>query len=311
MSAAQRSSRGRESADVKVGLRAARQSGVITDRQAVDSGMSRASISRRVASGAWVRVLPRVYRLASSPETWHQRAGAACLWAGEGIALSHQSAAYLWSFDGFRECPVHVMTHKSLRTTAPWLVIHRVARLIPFDTTRKDGLPVTTPSRTLLDLGAVCDEESVDVAVDSALRTGLVSMRRLERQLQVAGKKGCRGTSTLRHLVHRRGPAYRPMDSAAEIKFRRLCSRFRLPQPQHQYPNRAGTRRIDFAYPESMLAIEIDGFNPHFGRRALQYDRARQNELVAEGWTVIRFTWEDLESRSREVARIIRDFLAT
>jgi very-short-patch-repair endonuclease len=60
-----------------------------------------------------------------------------------------------------------------------------------------------------------------------------------------------------------------------------------------------------------MLAIEIDGFNPHFGRRALQYDRARQNELVAEGWTVIRFTWEDLESRSREVARIIRDFLAT
>jgi very-short-patch-repair endonuclease len=42
-----------------------------------------------------------------------------------------------------------------------------------------------------------------------------------------------------------------------------------------------------------MLAIEIDGFDPHFGRRAWQYDRARQNELVAEGWTVIRFTWDD------------------
>jgi very-short-patch-repair endonuclease len=296
---------------VRAQLKAARQLGVITDQQALESGLSRSSISRRVASGAWVRVLPRVYRVASTPESWQQRAGAACLWAGQGTALSHQAAAYVWSFEGFRDCPVHVMTHKSLHPAAPWLVIHRVARLTPFDTTRKDGLPVTTPSRTLLDLGAVCDEESVDIAIDSALRAGLVSMRRLQRQLEVTGRKGCRGTSTLRHLVHRRGPSYRPMDSAAEIKFRRLCTRFRLPEPKHQYPSRAGTRRIDFAYPESMLAIEIDGFNPHSGKRAWQYDRVRQNELVAEGWTVLRFTWEDLESRPREVARMVRQFLAT
>jgi very-short-patch-repair endonuclease len=202
------------------------------------------------------------------------------------------------------------MSHKSLRTPAPWVAIHRVGRLTPFDTTRKDGLPVTTPSRTLLDLGAVCDEGSVDIAIDSALRGGLVSMGRLVRQLEVSGRKGCRGTSALRHLVQARGRSYRPMDSGAEIKFRRLCSRFRLPQPQHQYPSRAGTRRIDFAYPDSMLAIEIDGFDPHFGRKAWQYDRARQNELVAEGWTVIRFTWDDLESRSTDVARMIRRFLA-
>jgi hypothetical protein len=190
LSAARGGPRGRESPDVRAGLRAARQFGGIADRQALDSGMSRSSISWRVASGAWVRVLPRVYRLASTPESWQQKAGAACLWAGEETALSHQAAAHLWGFEGFRDCPVHVMTHKSLRAAAPWLVIHRVARLTPFDTTRKDGLPVTTPSRTLLDLGAVCDEESVDIAIDSALRAGFVSMRRSERQLEVTGRKG-------------------------------------------------------------------------------------------------------------------------
>jgi very-short-patch-repair endonuclease len=309
MSVAQRPSRGKESADMRAALRAARQFGLVAYRQALDCGLSRSSISRRVASGAWLRVLPRVYRLASTPESWCQRALAACLWAGDGSALSHKAAAHLWGFEGFRECPVDVMTSRSLRVAAPWLVIHRVQGLIPFDVTRKEGIPVTTPSRTLLELGAVCDEGAVDIAIDSAVRDGLVSMERLQRQLEVSGTNGCRGTSVLRRLLHVRGRSYRPMDSGGEIRFRRLLSKFGLPQPQHQYPSRAGTRRIDFAYPEAMLAIEIDGFDPHSGKKAWQHDRARQNELVAEGWTVVRFTWDDLVYRSSDVAGLIRQFL--
>ncbi|MGH2816916.1 MAG: type IV toxin-antitoxin system AbiEi family antitoxin domain-containing protein [Actinomycetota bacterium] len=189
MSVAQRSSRGKEGSDVEAGLRAARQFGLVGYRQALDCGLSHSSISRRVATGAWVRVLPRVYRLASTPESWRQRALAACLWAGQAAALSHQAAAYLWGFEGFRECTIEVMTPKSLRVSAPWLVIHRVRRLTSFDTTRRDGIPVTTPSRTLLDLGAVCHEGAVDIAIDSALREGLVSMHRLERQLETSGTK--------------------------------------------------------------------------------------------------------------------------
>jgi very-short-patch-repair endonuclease len=72
----------------------------------------------------------------------------------------------------------------------------------------------------------------------------------------------------------------------------------------------AVARRIDFAYPDAMLAIEIDGFNSHFGKRAWQYDRARQNELAALGWTVVRFTWEDMRRRPSHVASLIRHFLS-
>lgn len=51
---------------------------------------------------------------------------------------------------------------------------------------------------------------------------------------------------------------------------------------------------IDVAFPALMIAIEIDGFAYHSDARTFVTDRRRQNMLVAAGWTVLRFTWQDL-----------------
>jgi very-short-patch-repair endonuclease len=73
------------------------------------------------------------------------------------------------------------------------------------------------------------------------------------------------------------------------------------------FQHRVGRYEIDFAYPELLLAIEVDGYGPHSSRRAFQADRDRQNVLVGLGWTVLRFTWADVVKRPDHVARLVAE----
>jgi very-short-patch-repair endonuclease len=79
-----------------------------------------------------------------------------------------------------------------------------------------------------------------------------------------------------------------------------------------QYEVRVGQRfigRVDFARPELRFAIEVDGYEFHSSLSAFNRDRARQNELVAAGWTVLRFTWDDIIHRPEVVVAAIRRVL--
>ncbi len=85
----------------------------------------------------------------------------------------------------------------------------------------------------------------------------------------------------------------------------RICRDHLLPVPVCQFEVRLGRRllgRVDFALPDLRLAIEVDGYERHASLQAFQHDRARQNDLVAAGWTVLRFTWDDLRQRPERVA---------
>ena len=66
--------------------------------------------------------------------------------------------------------------------------------------------------------------------------------------------------------------------------------------------------RIDLSYPEAMVAIEVDGWEWHHTRTAFDGDRARANDLVAAGWTVLRFTsgMTDAEAATHTAATLVR-----
>jgi very-short-patch-repair endonuclease len=78
------------------------------------------------------------------------------------------------------------------------------------------------------------------------------------------------------------------------------------------HPVTVGGRRyvIDFAFPGSMVAIEVDGFAHHSDVTRFQRDRQRQNDLVRAGWTVLRFTWADVTERPHDVVARVRTELA-
>lgn len=84
----------------------------------------------------------------------------------------------------------------------------------------------------------------------------------------------------------------------------RLLRRHRLPQPEAEYEVLGGRYRVDFAWPEARLAVEVDGYATHSSVHAFQENRARQNDLVAAGWTVLRFTWADVRGRHGWVAAL-------
>lgn len=303
MASAQRKRQQKEGPERLCSRTASRQFGVLSLEQALGAGMSQAAISRKVASGEWRRVFKGVYAVALFPKAWEQSLMATLLWAGPEAAISHRSAAACLGLDGVKPGYIEVTLPRSRRASAPYVITH-CSPISRIDFGRFGPLRITTPSRTLIDLGAVVDEESLEIALDCALRKNLTSEDRLRAHLARLGGRGRRGAGVLSKLLEARGQDARACHSPLETRFRRLCRRFRLPLPQAQFPIvLAGRRRrLDFAYPGVRLGIELDGRGEHSNRPVFEDDRRRQNLLVLEGWTILRFTHAQIVEEPEAVA---------
>jgi very-short-patch-repair endonuclease len=181
---------------------------------------------------------------------------------------------------------------------------HRSRDLVPAHTTVRDGVPVTNPMRTLVDLGAVVKPWIVEDALDRALMSKLVPMPAVEWMLHDVARPGRRGCGVLRKVLDERALGATPADGLLEPRMARLLRDHGLPAPAFQHA--VDGFRVDFAYPDVRLGIEVDGYDPHGARKAFDADRERQNRLVLAGWTVIRFTWTQVVREPGNVARQVR-----
>ena len=170
------------------------------------------------------------------------------------------------------------------------------------------GIPTTTTTRTLVDLGSVVKLNRLQGALDSAVLRGKTSISYLERRLRDAGR--CpRGAGRLMKLVELRKLGQRPTESELErVYHRRVTVRFGLPIPEFQFRvvDIDANFRIDFAYPSILLGVEVLGANPHQTPRVWQHDWERQNKLTNLGWDVLYFTWPEVTHRPAEVANQVR-----
>jgi len=293
---------------------ARRQLALFTHEQALSAGFSRRQIQHRRETGRWDHVHAGVYRVAGVPDSWEQRVLAACLAVGPGAVASHRSASALW---GLCEPPVvdaelSVVAGRDHRLGG--VVVHRSTDLGRRAITRRGAIPVTTPARTLVDLGAVQPLRLVERALDVALSRRLVTLGRVREELDSVARRGRRGAGILRVLLDERSSTDALAESVLEARTLRLCRRYGLPEPSCQHEVYTGTRlvgRIDFAYPDHRLAIEVDGYEWHTSLHAFRHDRDRQNRLVAMGWTVLRFTWDDVRHDPARVARSISAVLCS
>jgi very-short-patch-repair endonuclease len=102
-----------------------------------------------------------------------------------------------------------------------------------------------------------------------------------------------------------------PLESVLELRFLLLAQRQGLPKMVFQHEVRIGGRtyRIDAAYPDLKLAIEVDGYAKRASPEAMARDLARQNALVLAGWTILRFPWSrvvgDPSSVAEEIMRAL------
>jgi hypothetical protein len=291
---------GQTSVELKCLRLAATQHGLVSRDQALALGFSASALRWRVRCGRWKAVRPSVFRVEGAPVTWRQELKAVCLWTARGAAVSHRAAAALWGLARFRQGQVEVSVTRDLRVAGP-AVVHRVDCLPHHEVQSVDGLPVTSPTRTLIDLCATEDPQTLEATVDECLRRKLTSLEKLSAALDRS--RGHRGTSFLRALVDRYQGGEAPAESAAEAKFLGLVDDAGLPRPEKQRAlvARKRLRRLDFAYAPQRVAIEVDGYAYHSDPVAFERDRERRNALTARGWKVLNFTWRALNDRPDEV----------
>jgi very-short-patch-repair endonuclease len=295
---------------------AAAQHGVISRAQASATGLSLDSIDRLIRGGAWSKRHRGVYALWVAEERWLQRLMAGCLWLGAASGVSHRAAAVLLGLEGFDAAPLEFSTRGRCRprgrSAEGPLLVHEARSLRDADIQVHKGIPVTSATRTLIDLGAVANPREIELALESALRRGLTSSTRLLQRLAEFPPRTLKHAHALRGLLRQR-PAV-GTESALETLVWRLLLDEGLPPPVRQHVvlglDGHSVARVDFAYPREKVAIEADGYEFHSSPEDWHRDRRRQNALTTLGWTVYRVTWPDAIRRPRAVARQVADLLA-
>lgn len=274
---------------------AAAQHGVITRAQLLAAGLTRRRVRSRVRSGGLRPLHLGVYILGplSGPlEPERARVMAAVLACGPGALLGYTHAGWLWQVTEKPPAsrPVEVLMPPG-RTPArrPGIRAHRPGRLGPGEISTVEGVPVTSPGRTLCDLASVLSRRELERAVARAERLELIDAPELRKLVE--RQRGRPGGPLLRSVLERDGgPAF--TRSEAELRLLELVRGSGLPEPETNVV--AHGYEIDFLWREWGIAVEVDGFAYHSSRRSFASDRRRDAELLDAGIIVIRVTWEQI-----------------
>ena len=279
------------------------QHGVFTDAQVAPYG-TRRQINRRVKSGRWISFGRGVYAIAGTPITGLQRYKAA--------ELSMPRAAI--------SGPAAVWLHNSRRGPAPEPEISvrppgthehpfaKVRRRHDIRTVRVDGIRTTTIPQTIADLVGILPVRAIEDMIDTEVINGRASVEALENR---------RDAMQRHHLPYRRvfadilADRARTLDLATSVLEARLIDILRtldLPGWSPQFPLpwwQGGSGRGDVAIPAWRIIIEADGRQWHTRLGDFERDRRRDQLAAANGWLVLRFSWNEIVHDVDHVVGII------
>ena len=247
----------------------------------------------------------------------------AVLAAGEGAIASHRCGAALYGLRRIRcDRPVITVSGRS----APRLdgiESHRRDILTRLDRVRIGVIPVTSPTWAVLDLAGELDltkgpeRARLGGLIDDVLVRKLASISAFERLVERVAPSRLPGAAVLKELVAERRAGKKPSETGLEDELLEVFRVFGLPEPIRQYvlPLSGGSSaRFDAAYPELLLGFEADGDTYHKGLLDQMRDEARDKECHRLGWTVRRYSTDDIRLRAsgiaEEVARLRAQRLA-
>ena len=285
------------------------QHGLVTGPQSVELGLTLQQRRLRVDRGRLIRCENEVFRVGGAPVTWHQRVLGSCL-ASDGVA-SHRTAAMLFGLGLWPAGIVELTVHPNRRYRSEAAKVHRSVDDPHVDARTIEGIPVTSVRRTLLDLGAVVPLARLEKCVERAIFRGLTSPGALWAYIDAVGRQGRRGVQPLRTVLDHRGrvPA---TESDLETEMLQLIRRAGLPEPVRQHEVVVASRRfrIDLAYPQLKIAIEVDGYEPHFGAQASDYDATRDGLLQLDNWLTQHFTRRHIRHETQASAARLGEAIA-
>jgi hypothetical protein len=282
--------------------------GLILRDRALREGVDPDEIMKALRTGRIRRIQRCVYVRRTDEVVPLALARAAVITCGVADAVaSHRTAARVHGIaipDG--RLPEHVTVPRLQRRIRRRDLVCHARSLGLMDVEVHDGVPVTSVTRSLVDLVDEVSRLDGVWAVDDALRRHLVTRKEITRQL--GDRRGGKGVVRSR-VAEADGAAESILETAGRLTL--ADAGVRLPVPQ--YPVFCGDvliARLDGAYPDVHLGIEFDGAGVHSTPDALFRDRARQNALHELGWTLLRFTWWDVVHDPKGFAASVRRALA-
>jgi very-short-patch-repair endonuclease len=256
---------------------------LVTDEE----GFTRAALRWGQRNGQWQRVDVGVWAEGPEKVTELDRARAAVMATG-GVA-SHHLAGVLHGLD-------------NVRLDATWVTVPRTANGRRERVSRRDlrperimqvaGLPCTDGVQTLLDLAPSLSDRHWEQALESALRKRLTSVDAFDAV----------STMRVRRVLDLRPDGAAPTESLLETLMVQLARTVPgLPDPVRQLVVGEAHARLDLAWPDLGLFVELDGQH-HVDQPV--YDARRETAVVATtGWLCGRFTWTEVTRVPHATAR--------
>lgn len=280
----------------------------------LDLGASPSLVDRRVRAGRLTVELPGVYVVAGSPDTVARRRWVALLAAGEGAVLSFETAARIHGLSTVAQHgPTVVTVRHSGWQRLPGVVVHQLNDVAEDHVVLVDGMPVTTLTRTLVDLAAIWRRGRLRLALEDAVAAKRTTDAAIGDCLRSVARRGKPGVRNLATVLDDRGPGKATPASQLERDFYALLRRTSLPRPVTQYPlpRDDGVRNlVDSAWPEVKLIVEIDGRRWHQRLADMRKDRDRDLKAAAAGWQVVRLLYEHVVGAPEETIRDLLEIYA-
>ena len=221
---------------------------------------------------------------------------AAVMACDPGAYVSHHSAAAVWGIRPPHAGPVDVAVDRRELHQRDGIRIHNVNTLHRLDIRTFDGIPITSPARTLLDIAPDLSDRELERAHDEGIALSVLTTGAVRGVVaQGAGRPG---------VARLRGLAYADREttwtrSEAEERFIALIRKAGLHAPSVNA--RIGRWEVDFLWRADRVVVEIDGHAYHSARTARERDHRKDAELQHAGYLVIRISARQLRQAPEEV----------
>lgn len=284
------------------------QHGVVARRQCRALGYDADRLESAIRRGDWAALSPRVLRRVGAPTTPRMHVMAVALDAGTDAVASHRTAAALWGLPGFTLArPEASVLRRKDGEGARLGRVHRPRSLPAHHCTVVDGIPVTTPARTVFDLAGVLPPARTERALDNAVAQRPPLLRILHRMLPELAERGRSGITVMRELLTARPVGYIAPASGLEARVIRLLEEAGMRiRRQVDLGGDDWIGRVDLLVEGTDVVVEVDSARFHSSLLDRRQDIRRDLELRGAGYRVVRVTEEEVWTAPASVVRKVR-----